>query len=346
MQTTESFVEFDVSRLDGFLRKEIAGLEGPMTLERVGGGQSNPTFFVSFANRRMVLRKKPSGDVLPSAHAVDREYRVLNALAGSDLPVPRTVLYHAESDVVGTPFYLMDRLEGRIFSECDLPGMRPEDRQAIYYSMAEAMAKLHKVDWAAIGLSDYGRPGSYFQRQINRWSKQWAMSKVRENPDIDRLLSWLQANIPEDDEVTICHGDFRLGNLMFHPVEPKVIAVLDWELSTLGNPLADVAFNVCTWHTLPSEYGGIRGLDLDSLGIPKEAEYLDHYYRSAGRQSGLTPFHLALAFLRWAVIFEGIAARAKSGIAIAENAVEVGLLGPAMAKRGLEALDGEVNKSL
>jgi aminoglycoside phosphotransferase (APT) family kinase protein len=344
MQTPEHFVEFDVSRLDAFLRKEIPGLEGPMTLERVGGGQSNPTFFVSFANRRMVLRKKPSGEVLPSAHAVDREYRILNALVGSDVPVPKTVLFHAENDIVGTPFYLMERLDGRIFSECQLPGVLPDERRAIYLSMADTMAQLHKVDWASVGLSDYGRQGNYFQRQVSRWSKQWAMSKTRENPDLDRLLSWLQANIPEDDEVTICHGDFRLGNLIYHPTEPKVIAVLDWELSTLGHPLADVAFNACTWRTLPNEYGGIRGLDLTDLGIPGEAEYLNHYYRAAGRDAGLKPFHFALAFLRWAVIFEGIAARAKSGIAIADNAVEVGLLSRAMAHRGLEALDGAITR--
>ncbi|WP_028220642.1 phosphotransferase family protein [Paraburkholderia oxyphila] len=342
MQSAEPFIEFDISRLEAFLRKAIAGLKGTMTLERVGGGQSNPTFFVSFENRRMVLRKKPGGEVLPSAHAVDREYRILNALAATDVPVPRTVLFHAENDIVGTPFYLMERLEGRIFPECQLPGMPPDERRAIYLSMAHTMAQLHKVDWASIGLSDYGRPGNYFQRQINRWSKQWAMSKTRENPDIDRLLSWLQDNIPEGDEVTICHGDFRLGNLMFHPVEPKVIAVLDWELSTLGHPLADAAFNACTWRTLPSEYGGIRGLDLSALGIPGEAEYLDQYYSAAGRQTRLEPFHFALAFLRWAVIFEGIAARARSGIAIADNASEVGLLGLAMARRGLEALDAGI----
>lgn len=346
MQSAETFVEFDTSRLDAFLRKAIPGLEGPMTLERVGGGQSNPTFFVSFANRRMVLRKKPSGEVLPSAHAVDREYRILNALAGTQVPVPRTVLFHADNDVVGTPFYLMERLDGRVFSACELPDMHPVERRAIYLSMATTMAQLHKVDWAAIGLSDYGRPGNYFQRQISRWSKQWAMSKTHENPDIDRLLVWLQDNIPEEDEVTICHGDFRLGNLMFHPVEPKVIAVLDWELSTLGHPLADAAFNSCTWRTLPSEYGGIRGLELHALGIPGEAEYLEHYYRAAERKTGLAPFHFALAFLRWAVIFEGIAARAKSGTAIADNAVEVGLLSRAMAHRGLEAIEGAIPGTL
>jgi aminoglycoside phosphotransferase (APT) family kinase protein len=345
MHTVESAPEFNALHLDAFLREAISGLEGPMTLERVSGGQSNPTFFVSFANRRLVLRKKPAGEILPSAHAVDREFRILNALAATELPVPKTVLFHGESDIVGTPFYLTERIEGRVFSDCSLPGMSPAERQAIYLSMAETMARLHKVDWKAIGLSDYGRPGNYFQRQIARWSKQWVMSKTRENPDIDRLLSWLPANIPDDDSTTISHGDFRLGNLMFHPTEPRVIAVLDWELSTLGHPLADVAFNCTTWRTLPAEYGGIRELDLNGLGIPTETEYLAHYYRLAGCSTGVTPFHFAFAFLRWAVIFEGIAARAKSGIATADNASEVGLLGHAMARRGIEAIDGQVDNS-
>lgn len=333
---------FDPGRLEAFLRQAIAGLQGPMTLERIGGGQSNPTFFVSFANRRMVLRKKPAGEVLPSAHAVDREYRVINALTSTDVPVPNTVLYHAEDNVIGTPFYVMERLEGRIFSECALPGLAPAERRAIYFSMADTMAKLHRVDWQAIGLADYGRPGTYFERQIGRWSKMWMLSKTRENPDLDRLLAWLPRNIPASDETAIAHGDFRLGNLMFHPTESRVIAVLDWELSTLGHPLADVAFNCTAWRTFPHEYGGIRGLDLAELGIPGEAEYLERYYRSAGRAGGVTAFHFAFAFMRWAVIFEGIAARARSGTAAADNAGEVGKLALVLARRGIEAINDDL----
>lgn len=339
-------LDFDADRLEAFLRRAVPGLDGAMALERIGGGQSNPTFFVSFANRRFVLRKKPAGALLPSAHAVDREYRIMSALAATDVPVPRTVLFHPEGDIIGTPFYLMERLEGRVFSQCALPGLTPQERRAVYFSMAETMARLHKVDWRALGLADYGRPGNYFERQIARWSRQWAMSKTRDNPDIDRLLAWLPRNIPADDETTIVHGDFRLGNLMFHPTEPKVIAVLDWELSTLGHPLADVAFNCTAWRTLPGEYGGIRGLDLATLGIPSESEYLDCYYRLAGRASGVTSFHFAFAFLRWAVIFEGIAARARSGTAAADNAAEVGQLGLALAARGVEAIDAGSNNSL
>jgi aminoglycoside phosphotransferase (APT) family kinase protein len=197
------------------------------------------------------------------------------------------------------------------------------------------------VDVAALGLSDFGKPGNYFERQLRRWTQQWALSKTRENPGIDQLLAWLGAHLPDDDETTLTHGDFKLGNLMFHPSEPRVIAVLDWELSTLGHPLADVAFNTVTWRTLPREYRGIRGLDLAALGIPDEREYLAHYYRSAGRSTEAQPFHWAFALMRWAVIFEGIAARAQGGNAVADNAAEVGALSVALARRGLESA-GEI----
>ncbi len=329
---------FDTQRLEGFLRQNLPDLAGAMRLQRIGGGQSNPTFFVDFDNRRMVLRKKPDGEVLPSAHAVDREYRVMQALAKSELPVPPTVLYHAESDVIGTPFYLMDRVEGRVFADNALPDLAPAERRAIYLAMAETMALLHRVDWRSVGLADFGKPGQFFARQLRRWQQQWALSKTQENPAIDELIAWLGAHMPDDDETTLAHGDFKLNNLMFHPSEPRVVAVLDWELSTLGHPLADVAFNTVPWRTLPAEFGGIRGLDLQALGIPSEHEYLAHYYRCAARSTQATPFHWAFALMRWAVIFEGIASRARRGNAAAANAAEVGALSVAMARRGLEAI--------
>lgn len=333
-------MDFDHERLQHGLRRELPDLRGAMRLERIGGGQSNPTYFVSFDNREMVLRKQPGSSLLPSAHAIDREYRVMQALADSELPVPTMILYHQGRELIGTPFYLMERLQGRVFSNCELPGMAPAERRAIYLAMAETMARLHQVDWAAIGLADYGRQGGYFSRQIARWAKQWDMSKTTANADIDRLIPWLGANLPDELETTISHGDFRLGNLMFHPTEARVIAVLDWELSTLGHPLADVAFNCMAFHTLPSEYGGIRGLDLQALGIPGESEYLQHYYRAAGRRDGVTAFHFAFALFRMAVIFQGIAARAASGNAVGDNAAEVGLLAQAFAHRAVEFLDG------
>ncbi len=333
---------FDVRGLEIFLHRNVPDLAGSMRLQRIGGGQSNPTYFVDFENRRMVLRKKPDGEVLPSAHAVDREYRVMRALAASALPVPPTVLYHAEPDVIGTPFYLMDRVEGRIFADNALPGMAPAERRAIYLAMAATMALLHRVDWRSAGLGDFGRPGQFFQRQLRRWQQQWALSKTRENPAIDELMTWLGAHMPDSNETTLAHGDFKLNNLMFHPSEPRVVAVLDWELSTLGHPLADVAFNTVPWRTLPTEFGGIRGLDLQALGIPTEYEYLAHYYRCASRSTQATPFHWAFALMRWAVIFEGIAARAQRGNAVADNAAEVGALSIAMARRGLEAINTAV----
>lgn len=336
-------MDFDPQRLQDWLRGALPDLRGTMQLERIGGGQSNPTYFVSFDNRQMVLRKQPGGaKLLPSAHAIDREYRVMQALAASKLPVPEMVLYHADRELLGTPFYLMERLQGRVFANCELPGMAPAQRRAIYLAMAETMASLHTVDWAAIGLADYGRQGGYFSRQIGRWSKQWDMSKTTANADIDRLIPWLGAHLPDESETTISHGDFRLGNLMFHPTEPRVIAVLDWELSTLGHPLADVAFNCMAFHTLPEEYGGIRGLDLQALGIPQEAEYLQHYYRACGRSDGVTAFHFAFALFRMAVIFQGIAARAASGNAAGDNAAEVGTLAQAFALRAVEFIEGSV----
>ena len=337
----ERFVmDFEPERLEAFLHGAIDDLQGKMQLERIGGGQSNPTYFVSFDNRSMVLRKQPAASLLPSAHAVDREYRVMRALAASDVPVPTMLLFHAERDIVGTPFYMMDRLQGRVFANYALPGLQASERHAIYLAMADTMARLHKVDWAAIGLTDYGRQGSYFTRQIARWTRQWQMSKTAENADIERLIEWLQKNIPDEAETTISHGDFRLGNLMFHPTEPRVVGVLDWELSTLGHPLADVAFNCIAYRTLPAEYGGIRGLDLAALGIPSEAEYLQHYCRQSGRGDGVTPFHMAFALFRLAVIFEGIAARAASGNAVADNAAEVGQLSRVFATRAVEVLEG------
>jgi aminoglycoside phosphotransferase (APT) family kinase protein len=336
-------MDFDPERLQAWLRQALPDLRGAMRLERIGGGQSNPTYFVSFDNRQLVLRKQPGGaTLLPSAHAVDREYQVMQALAGSELPVPTMVLYHQDRELLGTPFYLMERLQGRVFANCELPGMAPAERRAIYLAMAETMAKLHSVDWAAIGLADYGRQGGYFSRQIARWSKQWAMSKTADNADIDRLIPWLGAHLPDESETTISHGDFRLGNLMFHPTEPRVIAVLDWELSTLGHPLADVAFNCMAFHTLASEYGGIRGLDLPALGIPSQTEYLRHYALASGRSDGVTAFHFAFALFRMAVIFQGIAARAASGNAVADNAAEVGTLAQAFARRAVEFIDGRV----
>lgn len=331
--------EFDADRLDDFLRATL-GLSGGMRLARIAGGQSNPTYFVDYPTRRLVLRKKPAGAVLPSAHAVDREYRVMQALAATGVPVPPLALFHAEPDVVGTPFYLMERVEGRVFAGAALDGADPVQRRAMYLDFAETLAKLHDVDWRAAGLADFGRPGNYFARQIARWTKQWETARFRDIPDLARLADWLPRHIPADDETTLVHGDYRIGNMLFHPTEPRIVAVLDWELSTLGHPLADVAYSALVWRSTPEEYGGILGLDLAARGIPAEAAYVGHYHRHrrTGAHAPLTPFHMAFAMFRFAVIFEGIAARARAGTASAANAASVGDLSLAFARHGLEVI--------
>ena len=330
---------FDPARLDAFLRAAL-GASGAMALERIAGGQSNPTFFVSYPNRRLVLRKKPAGAVLPSAHAVDREYRVLQALANTDVPVPPVVLFHAEPEVIGTPFYLMERLDGRVFHDAALAAVAPAARRAMYFDFAATLARLHDVDWRAAGLADFGRPGNYFARQIARWTRQWQLARLRDIPDLERLAAWLPEHIPPDDETTLCHGDYRIGNIMFDPSEPRVLAVLDWELSTLGHPLADLAFACLAWHSTPAEYGGILGLDLPALGIPQKTEFLDHYHvqRRSGGGARLGAFHMAFAMFRFAVIFEGIAARARAGTAAGENAAAVGDLSIAFARHGAQII--------
>ena len=329
--------EFDPAKLDVFLRATIPGLSGEMELQRISGGQSNPTFFVSYANRRLVLRKKPPGVTLPSAHAVDREARILQALASTPVPVPPVVVFHAEPDVVGTPFYVMDRVEGRVFGSCDLPGVAVAERRAMYLSFAETLAKLHDVDWQAAGLEGFGRPGNYFERQVGRWTRQWESQRFRDIPELTELAAWVAAHLPPDEgEASIVHGDYRPGNVMFGTSSPDVVAVLDWELSTIGHPLADLAFSVIAWRSAPEEYGGMLGLDIEALGIPTEAEYVDHYYACRQRPAPrLAPFHVAFSMFRFAVIFEGIAARARAGNAASADAAAVGELSIAFARRGL-----------
>jgi aminoglycoside phosphotransferase (APT) family kinase protein len=331
-------IDLDQAKLADFLRQALPGLSGELTIARAGSGQSNPTYLLTVGDRSLVLRKQPAGHILPSAHAVDREYRILGALADTEVPVPRPILFHADPGVVGTPFFLMERLEGRIFPDYALPGVEPAERRALYLAMAETMARLHRVDWRARGLADFGRPGNYFARQISRWTRQWQAARTREDVHVDRLITWLPAHVPPDDDTSIAHGDFRFGNLMFHPTEPRVIGVLDWELSTLGHPLADVAFNTIAWRTSPEEYGGILGLDLAALGIPSREEYLAYYCARAGRAEGPAVFHEAFSLFRMAVILEGIAVRAVQGSAAAGDAEHVGGLSAAFARRGAQLI--------
>jgi len=326
--------DFEPRRLEGYLKARLPELEGPMTVARIAGGQSNPTYRLTFASGDLILRKQPAGELLPSAHAVDREYRVQSALAATDVPVPRMLHLCEDRAVIGTLFYVMAALDGRVVHDSSIPGATPVERAAIYDAMNEVLARLHKVDWRAVGLEGFGRPGNYFARQIARWTRAWHASKTREIPELDRLAEWLPAKVPEGDETAIVHGDYRLGNLMFHPREPKVIALLDWELSTLGHPLADLAFNCLLWHSSRAMYYGIEDIDHAALGIPSQDAYVARYCARAGRTEGITPFHLAFACFRFAVIFEGIAKRAQIGTAAGADAEQVGRLSVDYARRG------------
>lgn len=297
--------------VERFLADEL-GVGGRVQVERVRGGQSNPTWYVNAGDERFVLRQQPGGELLPSAHALDREFRILKALEGSDVPVPRVIRYSDDRNIVGTPFYLMQRLEGRIFPTAALEGVDAEERRAMYRSAAETLARLHAVDWAAAGLSDYGKHDEYFSRQVRRWSKQWEASRRLDVPELDRLIAWLPTHTPGGEETTICHGDYRFGNLMFSPSGTEIVGVLDWELSTLGDPLADLGF-FCMLYHVGSDYGGVIEVDRRMLGIPSAEEFVSDYNRAVGTQRNVLPFHVAFAFFRFAVIFAGIEDRARRG---------------------------------
>lgn len=320
--------------LEAYLAATLPG-SGALDIEPIPGGQSNPTFFLTRGNHRMVLRKQPP-NALPSAHAVDREYRVMAALADSAVPVPEVLAYCGDASVIGTPFYLMNRIDGRVFNDPSLPGVSPEDRRSMYLATADTLAALHGVDWGALGLADFGRPGNFFERQVGRWTRQWLLAGGESSDDIDFLIDWLPRHIPDSDVTTIAHGDFRIGNLMFHPTEPKVVGVLDWELSTLGHPAADVAYSALGWHLGIGDYMGIADLDHAALGIPSERDYLARYHAGATHSFAVEPFHFAFSLFRLAVIFEGIAARARQGTASADNASDVGRLASRFARRAVE----------
>ena len=315
---------FDEAALAAWLRGRLDGAAAPMRVRQFQGGQSNPTFVLDFGAHSYVLRKKPPGKLLPSAHAVEREYRVQKALAESGLPLAHMHLLCTDSDIIGTPFYVMERKQGRVFHEVLMPGSDPQERARIYDQMNECLAALHAVDWHAAGLADFGRPGSYFARQVNRWSKQYAMSKTREIAAMDRLIEWLPENLPDDAETTVVHGDYRLGNLMIHSQRPEVIAIFDWELSTLGHPLADLGYNLLPWKTQYGKHLGLAGADLVSLGIPLAEDYVAAYCRRAGRPLFDPTFHIAFSLFRSAAIVEGVYARGLAGNASSADAASYG----------------------
>jgi len=327
----------DEQRLAAYLAANVAGFEGPMSVVQFSRGQSNPTYLLTTPSRKYVLRKKPSGVLLPTAHMIEREYRVLSAFDGSPVPAPRVHVLCEDTEVIGAAFYVMEFLDGRIFKDPRLPGMTQEERRNIYRGQAGALAELHRFDWRGAGLADFGKTENYIARQIDRWTRQFQASEVEPNPSLQRLSEWLPGHIPASEAVTIAHGDYHLQNVIFHPAEPRVIGIVDWELSTLGNPFADLAYNTMIFH-LPAStvnLGGLADSDLARLGIPSEREYLDFYRASLGRDlPDNWRFYLAFAFFRCAAIAQGVYARAAKGNASAENAFEVGRLAWPLADAG------------
>ena len=325
----------DLARLSDWLQRELEGYAGSPTLKKFAGGQSNPTYLLASGEQRYVLRCKPPGVLLPSAHAIDREYRVMQALAGSAVPVPRVRVLCEDESVIGTAFYLMEYIEGRSFQDPALPSLPKAERAAIYDEMNRVIASLHNVDHAAVGLADYGRPGAYLKRQIERWTRQYRASATDGIAAMERLIEWLPAHVPDDDETSLVHGDFRIDNLIFHPTEPRVLAVLDWELSTLGHPLADFAYHCMTWRVTPAEFRGLKGHDLAGLGIPHEDAYVRAYCERTGRSS--LPdwdYYMAFNLFRMAAILQGILHRALHGSAASAEAEQTGRRASAIAEAG------------
>lgn len=315
---------FDERRLEEYLCSHGHSFCGPLTVTQFKGGQSNPTYLLEAQSGRYVLRRKPPGNLLKSAHAVDREFKVISALYASGFPVPRPYLLCEDDEIIGTMFYVMECVEGRIFWELDLPGLDPDERAAIYDNVNETLAKLHATNHHAVGLEDFGVPGNYFERQISRWTRQYRASATGSILPMDHLIDWLPGNIPDDDSVSIVHGDYRLDNMVLHPTEPRVIAVLDWELSTIGHPLADFTYHLMAWQ-MPEIGIGSTGLvdkPLAELGIPDEDAYIARYCERTGRDAGIPGrnFYSAFNFFRLAAILQGIAGRVRDGTAASAHA--------------------------
>ena len=309
--------------------------KGHITLSQLTGGQSNPTFKISNGNSHYVLRKKPSGILLPSAHAVDREYRVMKALAATDVPVPQMLAYCDDESIIGTAFFIMEYLDGRVFTDQSLPGLTASERQQIYEQMNHTISAIHGLDYVSLGLETFGKPGNYFARQITRWSRQVREANIAIPNSLNQLMDWLPGHIPDEDETSLIHGDYRMDNLIFHKTDLRIIGVLDWELSTLGNPLADFAYQCMGWRIPPSLWRGIQGLDLLALGIPSESQYIAMYEKQVGRSiSEHWPFLMAYNLFRISAILHGITKRAMDGNANANDAIENGAKAGALADLG------------
>lgn len=326
-------LKFDQAALEAWMAENVDGYAGPLTVEQFKGGQSNPTYKLVTPGRQYVLRRKPPGKLLPSAHAVDREFRVMNALGQHGFPAPTMHGLCEDDAVIGTAFYVMDFVEGRIFWDPYLPDLEPSERAAIYDASNATLAQLHSIDYEAAGLGDYGKPGNYFDRQIGRWTKQYKAAETDPIAAMDRLIDWLPANAPEQERTSVVHGDYRLDNMIFHPTEPKVIAVLDWELSTLGDPLADFTYQLMQWRTPKDIRSGFLGVDLKAMGIPTEEEYVAAYCKRTGRDGiPKLDFYFAYNIFRLAGIAQGVYARSQQGNASNERAKELGALVAPMAE--------------
>jgi aminoglycoside phosphotransferase (APT) family kinase protein len=326
---------FDEDALDRYLQKHLDGYRGKGAIKQFEGGQSNPTFLLTSGDRRYVLRKKPPGTLLPTAHAIEREYRIYRALEDTDVPVPRAYLLCEDASIIGTAFYVMDYVKGRNFRDAGLRDFSPADRHAIYDDMNRVLAALHSVDYVAKGLTDYGKPGNYFERQIGRWTKQYIAAKTHENEPMNKLIEWLPQNVPADDITTIVHGDFQLYNLLYHPTEPRVVALIDWELSTLGHPMADLAYNCMKYHNAESNALG--------EGIPTEDEYIAMYCKRTGRERipGWN-FYVAFGFFRLASIIQGVYKRGLQGNASSSAAVSMKNVAESTANTGWKVAQGQL----
>ena len=333
---------FDVTRLEPYLRSHIQGFAGPLEVEQFRGGQSNPTYRISAGGRHYVLRRKPPGKLLPSAHAVDREYRVIKALHGVGFPVARPYVLCEDDSIIGTAFYVMDCVEGRVLWDQALPGMTRAERGAIWDELNRVIALLHTVDYREVGLEGFGKPGNYIARQVERWTKQYRASETERIEAMENLIAWLPNHIPPGDETTVVHGDYRLDNVVFHPTRPQILAVLDWELSTLGHPLADFAYHCMSWRIPPGKFRGIEGLPLAELGIPSEREYIELYCRRTGRE-GIDPstwdYYLAYNLFRITGITQGIMKRVVDGTAASAHALEAGSKAPVLAELGWQQVE-------
>jgi aminoglycoside phosphotransferase (APT) family kinase protein len=318
---------FDTARLAAWMQVNVEGFSGPIDVMQFAGGQSNPTYLVRSAEHRYVLRRKPPGNLLPSAHAVDREYRLIVSLAHTAVPVARAYALCEDPAVIGTAFYIMDYVEGRLFWDAALPDVSSAQRRPIYAEMTRVLAALHSVDYAAVGLGDYGKPGRYIERQVARWTQQYRAAETETIDAMEQLIQWLPRHIPKEEETSIVHGDFRLDNVIFHPTEPTILAVLDWELSTLGHPLVDMAYLCMRYHLSPEQFRGLGGLDVAALQIPREDECVADYCRRRGR-APVAPqewtYYLAFNMFRLTGILQGVLARAIQGNASSATALEAG----------------------